>query len=266
LIQIKTLRGQKGRKAAPDVGAIKQTIAELNKVNTDKLLGDRILLDLSARAFADGYASEALQLLPSDEPGSKMQPKYAALLRDLTVMALGEGSVHTETARHAIGDPQTGGKTVRGPPPEGLRILIPEGNIESWRPAIGDSVLEDLSPLQEDLGQTEVALRARAKVEFTKETDFVEREKVKVMVQVLNRDPPYVPMPADDKKKDIEDLDQFIAEVEARLGRTLSAAERASARDWRRANQSIFQIMARLGQANGNQPERVFRFTEIPDF
>src|SRR5262249_23720887 len=79
----------------PNVGRLKSIAANLRAALGDEAGAGSLLQDLAMKSFLDGFAGEAVALLP-DKPSGK---HAAALLRDLKTMTQGEGTVSTWPAK-----------------------------------------------------------------------------------------------------------------------------------------------------------------------
>jgi hypothetical protein len=240
----------KGPGAAPKGAWLAERIGDVVAATGDKVTGDRLLRGFAAQAVLDGRPADALALLKAKgfAPGSeKSKAAAAALLRDLQVLALGEGEVQTPLGADAIGNPGRGGRSTRGPPP-GMQLLLPLENVNDWRPSQGDTVGADLPPLPETLKKVEGPAKRKFEEAVDRETRVLEREKKILLVksyQRLGRPVParYAPGKAG---QDDEDEDAFLADVEQRLGRPLSPAERDQVRAWRRQHYTIYEIVVML--------------------
>jgi hypothetical protein len=222
------LRALAAAPAAPgrDLADARRAAADLAATSRDTAVGWRALQSLACKEFLAGNTDAARLLLPKDGPADHA----AALLRDMKAMLLGEGRVETWPAAQAL-PPEAGGAGggKRGPPP-GLRLLMPEGSPEGWRPPQRESALDGLPPLN-DAAPTERALRdqAFAGIRGVRE-ETTTRAAEALHVIHLARSHVHVPppSPSSDDKAGSED-EAYLATVERELGHKLTPPERAAA-------------------------------------
>jgi hypothetical protein len=199
----------------------------------DPALGRRVLQSFAAQEFLAGKTDEAQRLLPNDGPADNA----AALLRDMKAILLGEGRVETWPATQAL-PPEAGGAGggKRGPPP-GLRLLMPEGSPEGWRPPQRESALDGLPPLG-DAAPTEKALRDQAFAgvrgvregtarHATEALHVIHLVRSQLHVPPAPKPPAANPAKPDDKGGPQDE--EFVAAVERNLGHKLTPPERVTA-------------------------------------
>jgi hypothetical protein len=222
LAELRSLAG--GRwKAAPDVAAIKQSLARFERglarlPGADRTLTAKVQQDLAVKALLEGHPGEYKSLMPADGPAEHA----ASLLRDLKALALGEGKVETWPAKSALpAEPGKGPASLRGPP-EGLKPLLPEGEALGWRPPVAESAAADLPPLEK---AAEVGARLKGKVEAEASS---ERTNLNASAEAARRklDAVHARVVLPEQKE----RRQF-AEVEAALDRRLKPAERVAIRE-----------------------------------
>jgi hypothetical protein len=224
----------------PNVATIKKNVADFERgiatlpaAKDDPTLVKRFQQDLAVKAFLNGHASEASELLPPDGPA----PHAADLLRDMKAMISGEGKVVTWPAEQALTPkPGEGGGTPRGPPP-GVRPLIPEGAREGWRPPVRENAKADLPPIEKaaDLGK---ALQSRAEAELKTERTALggRTEKIQQRLQGIERRI---------RQNEAEENRRFTA-MEEKLGRKLEPGERAHVRHLTAQDKTNDEIVANL--------------------
>jgi hypothetical protein len=219
---------------APDVAGLKQKVASLRAAGCDGHLADAVLLDLGAKALLDGFPAEARALLPDHAPAGHA----GSVLRDLKALVLGKGEVHTAVVRQAVEARAGEGRE----PPPGLKPLLPEGPAAGWRPRVSESARADLPPLEKAAAQIEKPLRQRVENTQPMHWFVLEWRKATALhhVHQLHR---HVVQPAGDDDKEIKEL-------EAKMGRKLTEAEKVLARQMRREGKNQADIMAALREVD----------------
>jgi hypothetical protein len=245
---------------APDPARALQASADLEAGGGDGMLVRRAKQDLAVKAFLDGNAEAAKQLLPADGP-----PDHAgALLRDMKAVLLGEGQVTTWPAERALPPEAGGAGTGKRGPPAGPRGLIPEGTAEGWRPPLRESALEGLTPL-EDAKPAEAGMRQRAAETARDERGWGERDAAAALhrvhvvhQQVVSQQPAAAPpqvaaVPPKGGDKDADEA-KYVADVEAQLGRKLTPPERDAALEMKRAGRSPSDAARQLAKGGPDLP------------
>jgi hypothetical protein len=225
---------------APDVAGLKGSASALKGGLRDVPGADakdvkELMQDLAVKAFLEGHAEAFRDLLPADGP-----PEHAdALLRDLKALALGGGKVETWPAERALpAEPGRGGEAPRGPPPPGLRPLIPEGAAEAWRPPVKESADADL-PAIEKVAQTGKVLRTRAEADLepARAAHGEKARKARGRLEAVAHN-----------VRALEEANRKrAAEVEAALARKLTPGERIRVAVLAGQNQTNGQILIALG-------------------
>jgi hypothetical protein len=212
----------------PDVAGLKQKVGSLRAAGCESHLADSVLLDLGAKAFLDGFPAEARALLPDFAPADRAGP----VLRDLKALVLGKGEVQTGVVRQAV---EAWAGEGREPPP-GLRPLLPEGPTAGWRPRVSEAARADLPPLEKAAAQIEKPLRQRVKNTQPVHRFILEWHKATALHHVHQLHRHVVQQGSDDDKE--------IKELEAKMGRKLTEAEKILARQLRRQGKQQADILA----------------------
>jgi peptidoglycan hydrolase-like protein with peptidoglycan-binding domain len=219
----------------PDAAALKRSVDDLREGLGQDDLVDRIRRDLALKTWLEGHGFEARALLPAEGEGDLQ--RNAGICRDLKALVLGEGEVHTLPARQALGPKAN-------EPPPGPRLLQPEGEVRGWRPRVPEAAGADVPPLQEAAG-AEPRLRQEVAAGAGKHQQTVVQHVIQhgpVVFQQLQAQQTLLRQQDNDERKALADL-------EARLGRRLHAAEQALAAELRRQGQKAEQVAADLGRA-----------------
>jgi hypothetical protein len=215
----------------PDVARIKLNVAVLREVSGDADLAARALQDLAARAFLEGYPDAAAALFP--DAGS---PRHAAdLVRDLNVLARGEGEVQTWAARRLV---SRGGQD-RLPP--ALRPLLPRERKGAWSSRLRPSATGETAPL-EKAADLEKTLREQVAAGAGNQRKTTEAQADQVLASVRSVHQDLVRQDQDDEK--------LFEELRKALNRPLLAGEQALARQLRRQGKTADAIRAALTSIN----------------
>jgi hypothetical protein len=211
----------------PDVGRLKTIAANLRGALGDEAGASLLLQDLAMKSFLDGFAGEAVALLP-DKPSGK---HAAALLRDLKTLTQGEGRVSTWPAKQALA-----GGAKAGPPP-GLRQLLPADQGKGWQEGIRQA--NPAEPVAVDrVAAVEKTLRGQVTEQAGKQRKQVDGQASKAMQTVRLLQQNLVQQDKDDEK--------VLAELEKTLQRKLVPAERVLVRQMRRQGKKAEDIRAAL--------------------
>jgi hypothetical protein len=232
---------------APDVVRLKQNLADLRLGGCERHWIDRVQLDLSAKAFLEGFTAEAHALLPEFAPSEHA----GQVLRDMKALVLGKGEVRTDPAKQVL-------KTAPGQnpePPPGLKPLIPEGAAEAWRPQVKESARSDLPPLEQAAAQVEKP--------FQEQVHTGTRQHRKAVFQDASQVRHHAHVVHQQLVKRDQDDDKRRRDLEARMFRRLNEAERALARQLGRQGKTAADIMAALREANLEQEVNHGNLSEV---
>lgn len=242
----------------PQSSDIRKSIQDIVAGTKDQALGRRLLKEMGVKAFFEGYPVEARNLLESQGHGGTAS-ENAAVLRDLVAVVLaGNGPVETEAARSFTQAPGEGGATPRGPP-RVLQALLPEPEVNGWRPPVRENATSGLPPLEESFARHEPALREQIQNETKQARETLPRQKEKLVKRCqdyLDTRPPQVlghpavaqgtttPPSTQPQDNDDDVPDYFLIEQE--LGRELTPQEEDQVRRWHRQRVDHNEIVRRL--------------------
>jgi hypothetical protein len=246
----------------------------------DATLGKRILQDLAVKAFVEGHAGEYRQLIPTDGPAEHAS-NLLRDLKAMALGEGGTVSTASAVERAAPTEPGKGTETPRGPPP-GLKPLVPEGERLGWRPPVVEQAGADLPPLEKaaelglalkgkveaELKPEQANLEKDAKTvqqrltvayervqapELKERKHFAELEGIldrrlrpteKVLARDLlseNKTPAQV-LATLKTQVPVNEEEEFLDELKARLGRNLNADERSQALRLRKEGRKVAEI------------------------
>jgi hypothetical protein len=264
---------------APSVPALRDGLDVLAKSPESEPLARRLTDELAVKAFLQGHPKEANALLDAGAAAKKGQPPTPkeqaakrALLRDMKTMILGEegGRVQSWPAADALQARAADGQPpVRGPP-AGAQPLLPEADANGWRPPAVERATEGLPAPKEAL---EPHIKARREIIETaahRESLTLERDRKSTLDAVrlaeapsktirielphpfhITATIPELPAvkPAPPQTADEDEDAKVIAEVEQRLGRKLTPAEKAEVKRLRRNGANTATIVDKLRDA-----------------
>ncbi len=247
-------------KGLSEAVAVKGALGRLREARPESAgLIDGLQQDLAFKAFLEGRPGEAQQLLP--EGGAP--ERFAAQLRDLKKLFIGEGNVETWPADRAAAVEMPGLPPEARGPPEVVVLMVPkaEGQAQGGRSTARAAALEDLPPW-ETPAHLEEPLRRAVEGQWLPSALFTSRkqaEQVRVEVgiqaarfqQLVTHQAvkPVDPVVAKNDPAAQDDDAKLIAAVEARLGRPLAADERQQARALRRLGADVNRICTALTEA-----------------
>jgi hypothetical protein len=205
---------------------IAKVLNELKSTPVDAVVIDRVSHEVALKMVLEGHAIEARQLLESSAKAqsasgssadkSPPTPAGDAVLRDLQVIALGEGgSLETYVAREWALRGE-GANASRGPP-ESVQPLLPEALAAGYRSPLAEPATAGLPPLEPALAQSAQKLQTRLANAIPQKKAAVEQQKSELASTIQTRSssvPRHVPSVDDDDDDDEDEEEKRRKELE----------------------------------------------------